>query len=149
MSDTNTPPVVPPPAGQEDSVSKSESDGRHRRPDESEIQLDVPSTAARDLEVRLNDDSPVPVFLQSVNPSLPDEDGYAGTDDIYKNRANETDQPRNAEDGAFKQAEDAYIEAAAGDAQEPSDALKDTYNAVKAGYTGPEGDGKTVRSQSR
>lgn len=68
----------------------------------------IKSTAALDLEARLGEDAEVaPKWFESTNPVAPEKDSYVGTDPIYYDRANETDQPLSAEEGADKLAEEA------------------------------------------
>lgn len=93
-------------------------------------ELNVPSTAALDMERRLADDNAPTTGLLTVNPAGAQEaaeEGYVGTDPIYQNHANDTEAPLAAEEGVWADAEDKYHEDLAGDAKEPSDELKAFY----------------------
>ena len=64
-------------------------------------------TSQLDLEARLAVDNEVKPPSPPVNPSV-DDSGFIGTDPIYQNRANETDQPLDADEGPDKLAEEAF-----------------------------------------
>lgn len=74
--------------------------------------------AQLDLERRLADDYVSPhVLAKGQNPSetgayTPDDEGYVGTNEEYKNHANDTEAPLAAEGGADKLAEEAHTAAA-------------------------------------
>ena len=56
-------------------------------------------TSQVDMEARLGDDSPPPVFNEGSNPDPFNEDGFVGVSPEYANAANETDEPLEAEEG--------------------------------------------------
>lgn len=92
---------------------------------DSGIEVDVKSTHQRYLETVLDPDRKAPVFSESVNPSeAVTSDGYIGTDPIYQNHANATDEPHQADDGPDKLAEDAYIDSVEGEPADAGEALK-------------------------
>jgi hypothetical protein len=92
---------------------------------DSGIEVDVKSTHQRYLETVLDPDREAPVFSESVNPSeAVTSDGYIGTDPIYQNHANDTDEPMQADEGPDKLAEDAYIDSVEGEPTEAGEALK-------------------------
>lgn len=98
---------------------------------DSGIEVDVKSTHQRYLETVLDPERKAPVFSESVNPSVAiTDDGYIGTDPIYQNHANATDEPHQADDGPDKLAEDAYIESVEGGPKEPGDDLKGYFSDV-------------------
>lgn len=95
------------------------------------------STAQKDLEARLSDDS-VPVYNESTNPAPVGEDGFVGVSPEYQNYANDTDAPLASEKGAEAEAEDAF-DAAYGDSSgEPSDAIKEAYATVSPTSVAPD-----------
>lgn len=67
-------------------------------------------TSQVDLDERLKNENRVTGILKDTNPADSSvyyaESGFVGTDPIYQNYANDTDEPLKAESGADKQAED-------------------------------------------
>lgn len=106
-------------------------------------------TSALDLERRLSEEADPPVFNKTVNPvdTNFDKDGYVSTDPIYHDRANETDQPQAAEEGAFKLAEEAME--GVHDKNAASEPLKESYGAVTPHTTPSEekSDGTTENAE--
>lgn len=64
-------------------------------------------TSQLDAEARLKAGNIVKPIEPAVNPSV-DDSGFIGTDPVYQNRANETDQPFDADGGADALAEAAF-----------------------------------------
>lgn len=87
------------------------------------------STAQVDLEARLGEDAPAPKFGEKVNPDPSSEDGFVGVDPIYQNAANKYEEPLEAEDGGFADAEQAFADAYT-EVSEPSDQVKENYANV-------------------
>jgi hypothetical protein len=105
------------------------------------------STAKRDLEARLNDDSPAPVFNPSVNPDHEDaklviegegDGSYVAVSPEYANAANEIDQPLQAEEGADKQAEEAWEDSYGDSDGEVSEDLQKAHEKVTTTVAGGE-----------
>lgn len=69
----------------------------------------VPSAAEVDLEARLADDfkgeSDLGIRSQTVQPNPLGDEDYVGTDAIYQNHANDTEEPLAAKSGVDKKAE--------------------------------------------
>jgi len=94
------------------------------------IELNVPSTAALDMEARLANDNAPSSGVLTVNAAGVEEaavEGYRGTDPIYQNYANDTEKPLSAEEGVWADAEEKHDDNLAGDAKEPTDELKQAY----------------------
>ncbi|HWI68183.1 MAG TPA: hypothetical protein VNS88_07360 [Nitrospiraceae bacterium] len=88
-------------------------------------------TSQVDMEARLGDDSPPPVFNEGSNPDPFNEDGFVGVSPEYANAANETDEPLEAEEGPDSDAEQAFADSYGDpESDEPSDSMKDAYGKV-------------------
>jgi hypothetical protein len=98
--------------------------------DEQKAEYSKP-TSQVDLERRLADDS-TPVFREFSAPEAVTEDGFVGTDVIYQNAANKTDEPIAAKSGVEKKAEQLFADAY-GDGEEPAKQVKDNYQSVTTG----------------
>jgi len=72
----------------------------------------TPSAAELDLKARLSDDhkgeSDLSTRTTTVQPNPFGEGDFVGTDPIYQKRANETEQPKAAESGPEKAAEEQF-----------------------------------------
>lgn len=122
MAETSAP---PPPEKRKAAPKKDSAD---------EVVFTKP-TSQLDLEARLSAEAEVTAFHTTVNPTYVDEDGngYVGTDAIYTNRANEVDQPLEAEEGADALAEGAFFAAVEDRHREPSKELKQNYKDATIG----------------
>lgn len=106
------------------------TNAKNKKSDAEKVELDVPSTAALDLEARLANDNAYPGGLLTVNAAGVEEaavDGYRGTDPIYQNYANETEKPLAADGGVWADAEEAHEDLLSGDAREATPELKQLY----------------------
>lgn len=88
------------------------------------------STAQVDLETRLADDA-VPRFDQKVNPAPATDEGYVGVNPEYQNAANEYEEPLEAEEGGFADAEAAFADAYGDGSDSPSEDVQTNYKNVR------------------
>lgn len=93
-----------------------------------EVSYTRPATAL-DAERRLAEGNTVSSRMQGVNPSeaIRSDEGYVGVNPEYQNAANETDEPRDAEEGVEKDLEDAYYEAVEQGPQDTDEGVKSLY----------------------
>lgn len=122
------------------------------------ITLDVKPTSQLDLERRLSEGDPEPVLFKTVNPDesslMADnewgedsDNAFVGTDPIYQNRANETDQPLQAEEGPDKDAEEAFFSSyEKGTEVRPE--LAERYGEVKKGADSVNGSAESGEAAS-
>ena len=68
------------------------------------------STAAQDLERRLDPDYKPVVGTARLNPNPFGDEEYVGTDPVYQNHANDTEVPYAAEEGPLQKAEEHFAD---------------------------------------
>lgn len=97
-------------------------------------------TSQLDLERRLaNDNNVEPAgHLRSVNPSdaldLDDEgdDGFVGVDPVYRNYANETEKPMQADEGPEAKAEELHWRSVYGEPTVENEAVKENLKTIQS-----------------
>ena len=104
-----------PPTSSSTSTSSSGKHQKSKEEDVVEVEFTQP-TSLLDLEARQkaaqeveDNGGPDPLWVDTNPVATDNEDGYIGTDPIYYDRANETDEPLPSEDGPEAVAEEAYV----------------------------------------
>lgn len=104
-----------------------------KKDDRPKVELGVKSAHQNYLEDLLGKEHEAPQFRTFSNPGdnpAITKEGYIGTDPIYQNAADVTHEPRQADGGPDKLAEDAYVKSVEGDGNEAGSALKENFAAV-------------------
>lgn len=143
-----------PPADNETQIEQDTAAAQKRAANYSEPEYTKP-TSQLDLERRLEEQNKVQPasHLTALNPAdqldLDDEsdDGFVGVDPIYRNYANDTEKPLQADEGAEAKAEELHWKSVYGEATEENEAVKENAAVVRSA-TDAEAADKVAKARS-